>query len=99
MRRHLAVRELLRRITASARLLLEAEYAALGVPHDHGGFPQFVVDGVTDEQGKAIGPLPRQQGVLASMPHRLDPTRLADVRLAPDFEGWPDAHPDMKDFL
>ncbi|GAA2234918.1 MULTISPECIES: GAF domain-containing sensor histidine kinase [Kitasatospora] len=99
MSRHLEVREVLRRITASARQLLDAEYAALGVPDDHGGFAQFVVDGVTDEQWKAIGPLPRQHGVLASMLHRLDPTRLADVRLAPDFGGWPDAHPELKDFL
>lgn len=99
MSRHLEVREVLRRITAEARVLLGAEYAALGVPDDHGGFAQFVVDGVTEEQWKAIGPLPRQHGVLAAMLHRLTPTRLADVRRAPDFEGWPDAHPDMKDFL
>ncbi|MDH6578511.1 GAF domain-containing sensor histidine kinase [Kitasatospora sp. MAP5-34] len=99
MSRHLEVREVLRRITASARSLLGAEYAALGVPDDHGGFAQFVVDGVTDEQWKAIGPLPRQHGVLATMLHELTPTRLADVRQAPAFEGWPEAHPDMKDFL
>ncbi|TWE20198.1 GAF domain-containing sensor histidine kinase [Kitasatospora atroaurantiaca] len=99
MSRHLEVREVLRRITASARSLLGAEYAALGVPDDHGGFAQFVVDGVTDEQWKAIGPLPRQHGVLATMLHQLTPTRLTDVRQAPAFEGWPAAHPDMKDFL
>ncbi len=99
MSRHLEVREVLRRITASARSLLGAEYAALGVPDDHGGFAQFVVDGVTDEQWKAIGPLPRQHGVLATMLHELTPTRLADVRQAPAFVGWPRAHPAMKDFL
>ncbi|MGC0317908.1 GAF domain-containing sensor histidine kinase [Kitasatospora acidiphila] len=96
---HLEVREVLRRITASARSLLGAEYAALGVPDDHGGFAQFVVDGVSDEQWKAIGPLPRQHGVLATMLHELTPTRLADVRRAPAFEGWPQAHPELKDFL
>jgi signal transduction histidine kinase len=96
---HLEVREVLRRITASARSLLGAEYAALGVPDDHGGFAQFVVDGVTDEQWRAIGPLPRQHGVLATMLHETTPTRLADVRQAPAFEGWPAAHPDMTDFL
>ncbi|MEU9129784.1 GAF domain-containing sensor histidine kinase [Kitasatospora sp. NPDC048540] len=99
MSRHLEVREVLRRITASARTLLNAEYAALGVPDDHGGFAQFVVDGVSDEQWKAIGPLPRQHGVLAGMLHRLTPTRLKDVRRAPDFGGWPPAHPEMTDFL
>ncbi|MEY9944231.1 signal transduction histidine kinase [Kitasatospora sp. GAS1066B] len=96
---HLEVREVLRRITASARSLLGAEYAALGVPDDHGGFAQFVVDGVSDEQWKAIGPLPRQHGVLATMLHDPAPTRLADVRKAPAFEGWPDAHPELGDFL
>ncbi|WP_354642847.1 GAF domain-containing sensor histidine kinase [Kitasatospora camelliae] len=99
MSRHLEVREVLRRITASARSLLGAEYAALGVPDDHGGFAQFVVDGVTDEQWKAIGPLPRQHGVLATMLHDLRPTRLTDVRRAPAFEGWPSAHPELTDFL
>ncbi|WP_246561203.1 GAF domain-containing sensor histidine kinase [Kitasatospora kifunensis] len=96
---HLEVREVLRRITASARSLLGAEYAALGVPDDHGGFAQFVVDGVTDEQWKAIGPLPRQHGVLATMLHEMAPTRLTDVRKAPAFGGWPGAHPEMTDFL
>ncbi|MGW4807878.1 GAF domain-containing sensor histidine kinase [Kitasatospora sp. NPDC004272] len=99
MSRPLEVREVLRRITASARTLLGAEYAALGLPDDHGGFAQFVVDGVSDEQWRAIGPLPRQHGVLASMLHDREPTRLADVRTAPAFGGWPDAHPDMTDFL
>ncbi|MBD0694476.1 GAF domain-containing sensor histidine kinase [Streptomyces sp. CBMA123] len=99
MSRHLEVREVLRRITASARELLAAEYAALGVPDDHGGFAQFVVDGVTDEQWRAIGPLPRQHGVLAKMLHETGPTRLADVREAPAFEGWPAAHPEMDAFL
>ncbi|WP_371500124.1 GAF domain-containing sensor histidine kinase [Kitasatospora sp. NBC_00374] len=99
MSRHLEVREVLRRITASARSLLNAEYAALGVPDDHGGFAQFVVDGVSDEQWKAIGPLPRQHGVLAAMLHQVTPTRLTDVRQAPDFGGWPAAHPELKDFL
>ncbi|MFJ2865185.1 GAF domain-containing sensor histidine kinase [Kitasatospora sp. NPDC087314] len=99
MSRHLEVREVLRRITASARDLLGAEYAALGVPDDHGGFAQFVVDGVTDEQWRAIGPLPRQHGVLAKMLHETGPTRLADVRKAPAFGGWPAAHPEMDAFL
>lgn len=99
MSRHLEVGDVLKTIVASARELLDAEYAALGVPDDHGGFAQFVVDGVSDEQWKAIGPLPRQHGILAAMLHEAKPQRLADVREDPRFEGWPDAHPDMSDFL
>ncbi|MEU1128060.1 GAF domain-containing sensor histidine kinase [Streptomyces sp. NPDC005899] len=99
MSRHLEVRDVLKTIVASARELLDAEYAALGVPDDHGGFSQFVVDGVSDEEWKAIGPLPRQHGILAAMLHEAKPERLADVRKDPRFGGWPDAHPDMSDFL
>jgi signal transduction histidine kinase len=99
MSRHLEVRDVLKTIVASARELLDAQYAALGVPDDHGGFAQFVVDGVSDAQWKAIGPLPRQHGILAAMLRDAHPERLADVRRDPRFEGWPAAHPDMSDFL
>ncbi|MEU6274992.1 GAF domain-containing sensor histidine kinase [Streptomyces populi] len=99
MSRHLEVRDVLKTIVASARELLDAQYAALGVPDDHGGFAQFVVDGVSDAQWKAIGPLPRQHGILAAMLREARPERLADVREDPRFEGWPAAHPDMSDFL
>ncbi|MFH8370688.1 GAF domain-containing sensor histidine kinase [Streptomyces sp. NPDC018031] len=99
MSRHLEVRDVLQTIVVSARQLLDAEYAALGVPDDHGGFAQFVVDGVSEEQWKAIGPLPRQHGILAAMLRDATPQRLADVRQDPRFEGWPDAHPEMSDFI
>ncbi|MYU35252.1 GAF domain-containing protein [Streptomyces sp. SID8358] len=99
MSRHLEMSDVLKTIVASARELLDAEYAALGVPDDHGGFDRFVVDGVSDAQWKAIGPLPRQHGILAAMLSDATPQRLADVRTDPRFEGWPDAHPDMSDFL
>ncbi|GAB2776157.1 hypothetical protein GCM10027073_06160 [Streptomyces chlorus] len=99
MSRHLEVRDVLKTIVASARELLAAQYAALGVPDDHGGFAQFVVDGVSDGQWKAIGPLPRQHGILAAMLREDRPQRLADVRKDPRFEGWPSAHPDLVDFL
>ncbi|WP_329458506.1 GAF domain-containing sensor histidine kinase [Streptomyces sp. NBC_01497] len=99
MSRHLEVRDVLKTIVASARELLDAEYAALGVPDDHGGFAQFVVDGVSDEQWKAIGPLPRQHGILAAMLHDEKTERLADVRKDPRFGGWPRTHPELSDFL
>ncbi len=99
MSRHLEVRDVLKTIVASARDLLDAQYAALGVPDDHGGFAQFVVDGVSDEQWKAIGPLPRRT---ASSPRcSTTPPRSAwrTYAATPRFEGWPSAHPDLADFL
>jgi signal transduction histidine kinase len=99
MNRRLEVRDVLQTIVRSARELLGARYAALGVPDDQGGFAQFVVAGVSEQQWKAIGPLPRQHGILAAMLHEGTPQRLADVRRDPRFEGWPAAHPEMSDFL
>lgn len=96
---HLDVREVLQMIVSSARTLLDARYAALGVPDDEGSFAEFVADGVTDAQWKAIGPVPRQHGLLGVMMREARPQRLADIRADPRFAGWPKAHPVMKDFL
>lgn len=96
---HLSVQEVLQRIVRSARSLLGAEYAALGVPDEAGSFAEFVVDGVSDAQWRAIGPLPRQHGVLGAMLREARPQRYADIRRYPNFQGWPWAHPQMTAFL
>jgi signal transduction histidine kinase len=97
--RHLATDEVLQTIVATARELIGAEYAALGIPDGAGSFAQFLVDGVTDEQWAAIGPLPRQHGMLAVMLHDPQPQRLDDIREDPRFGWWPKAHPEMSAFL
>ncbi|QXJ23172.1 GAF domain-containing sensor histidine kinase [Actinomadura graeca] len=97
--RHLSVHEVLQVIVRAAAQLLDARYAALGVPDDEGSFAEFVVEGVTDEEWERIGPLPRQHGMLAAMLRGDTPKRLADIRREPEFEGWPAAHPVLKDFL
>src|SRR6478672_11603217 len=65
--RHLSVREVLQVIVRSAQRLLDARYAALGVPDEDGSFAEFVAEGLTDKQWEAIGPLPRQHGMLGAM--------------------------------
>lgn len=97
--RHLSVREVLQVIVRSAQRLLDARYAALGVPDDDGSFAEFVAEGLTDRQWDAIGPLPRQHGMLGAMLQEGVPARLPDLREDPRFEYWPAAHPIMKDFL
>jgi signal transduction histidine kinase len=96
---HLSVREVLQTILTSARRLLDARYAALGVPDDSGSFAEFLADGISDEQWRAIGPLPRQHGLLGTMLRDPNPVRLADIRQHPDFGWWPSAHPVLTDFL
>lgn len=99
MTRQLSVAEVLHTIVVSARTLVPCRYAALGVPDDAGSFAEFVVDGVPDEQRAAIGPLPRQHGLLAAMLADARPQRLDDVRRDPRFGWWPPAHPVLTDFL
>jgi signal transduction histidine kinase len=97
--RQLSTHDVLQTIVRSARSLLGARYAALGVPDDRGSFAEFVVDGISAGQWAAIGPLPRQHGMLAVLLREGRPQRLADIRSDPRFEGWPSAHPVLADFL
>jgi signal transduction histidine kinase len=97
--RQMSVRDVLQVIVRSARSLVGARYAALGVPDEANSFAEFVVDGISDEQWQAIGPLPRQHGMLGVLLNEGKPERLADIRQDPRFEGWPSAHPVMTHFL
>ena len=97
--RQLSTRDVLQVIVSSARSLANARYAALGVPDDHGSFAEFVVDGIPEWQRKAIGPLPRQHGMLGVLLHEGQPLRLDDIRADPRFEGWPPAHPELADVI
>ena len=98
--RQLSTRDALAVIVRSARTLAGARYAALGVPDAQGSFGEFVVDGMTLAQQRAIGPLPRQHGMLAALLTAGAPERLADIREDPRFGGWwPAAHPELTGFL
>jgi signal transduction histidine kinase len=97
--RQMAMRDVLHVIVRSARTLAGARYAALGVPDQHGSFGEFIVDGMTERQQRAIGPLPRQHGMLGVLLRSGVPERLADIQDDPRFEGWPAAHPDLQAFI
>jgi signal transduction histidine kinase len=95
----LSVRDVLQMIVRSARSLAGARYAALGVPDDAGSFAEFLVDGISAAEQAAIGPLPRQHGMLAVVLREGKPLRLDDIRADPRFWGWPAAHPELTDVL
>src|SRR5690348_5574758 len=61
---HLSVREVLQTIVTAARRLVDAQYAALGIPGENSSFSEFLADGLTGAQWRAIGPVPRQHGIL-----------------------------------
>ena len=97
--RQMSVRDVLQVIVRSARSLVGARYAALGVPDEGNSFAEFVVDGISGAEWQAIGPLPRQHGMLGVLLKEGKPERLADISQDPRFEGWPAAHPRMSHFL
>ncbi|GAA2277358.1 hypothetical protein GCM10009853_034440 [Glycomyces scopariae] len=97
--RHLSVHQVLEVIVSSARRLVGADYAAIGIPDDEGGFAEFITDGIGEEQRLKIGPLPRQHGMLAAILTETEPIRLDDLRRDPRFRWWPKAHPAMTALL
>jgi signal transduction histidine kinase len=95
-----AVEEVLQRLVDSARELAHARYSALGIPDGEGGFAAFLTSGMSDELVAAMGPLPRQHGLLGLMLETPEPFRTGDIHAHPRFRGWwPAAHPDMRSFL
>jgi signal transduction histidine kinase len=97
--RHLSVHQVLEVIVSSARRLVGADYAAIGIPDDEGGFAEFITDGIGEEQRLKIGPLPRQHGMLAAILTETEPIRLDDLRRDPRYRWWPRAHPTMAALL
>src|ERR1700734_3935135 len=74
--RQMPVRDVLQVIVRSARSLVGARYAALGVPDEGDSFAEFVVDGISGAEWQAIGPLPRRHGMLAVLLNEGQPERL-----------------------
>ncbi len=96
----LSVEEVLQRLVDSARELVGARYAALGIPDGSGGFRRFLVSGMSDQLVAAMGPLPRTHGMLGAMLETHDAYLTDDIHRDPRFRGWwPREHPDMRSFL
>jgi signal transduction histidine kinase len=90
----------LHQLATSARDLVDARYAAIGVPEPEGDhFAKFVTVGMSDELIERIGPLPRTHGLLAAMLCDPAPYRTDDITADPRFGWWPSAHPRMGSFL
>jgi signal transduction histidine kinase len=98
--RERSVDTVLQRIVHSARELVNARYAALGVPDGQGNFARFITSGMTDDEIAAMGPLPRTHGLLGAMLESDESHRTPDIRRDPRFRGWwPSAHPVMRSFM
>ncbi|MCU1574729.1 MAG: histidine kinase [Micrococcaceae bacterium] len=95
----LSLEAVLERVVRSARSLLQAKYAALGVIGEDHTLTHFVTEGIDSELAGRIGPLPTGHGVLGLLVRQPKPLRLHDLRQHPDSAGFPQHHPPMGTFL
>ncbi len=88
------------RVLQTAREMTGARYAALGILNERRSeLEQFLTSGVDEQTHKAIGALPRGQGVLGALIEHPQPLRLEDVGQHPSSYGFPAGHPPMHSFL
>ncbi|NUK06858.1 GAF domain-containing sensor histidine kinase [Streptomyces lunaelactis] len=98
--RELDLEHVLRSITEAAAVLVDAEYAALGVIAPSGrSLSQFLTVGVSEEQIAAIGPYPSGHGILGELIRNPQPLRLPKISEHPASYGFPPHHPPMNTFL
>ena len=75
---------MLHQLAASARDLVGARYAAVGIPEPEGDeFARFVTVGMSDELIARLGPLPRTHGMLDAMLTDPSPYRTDDITRDP----------------
>ncbi|WP_327186465.1 MULTISPECIES: sensor histidine kinase [unclassified Streptomyces] len=98
--RELNLEQALHSIVEAAAVLVDAEYAALGVIGPDGKrLSAFHTIGVTEEQIAAIGPYPEGHGILGELIRHPEPLRLAKISEHPASYGFPPHHPPMNTFL
>ena len=90
----------LQEVVDSARDVIGARYAALGILDPKGkGLESFVTSGVADEAHGQIGSPPIGKGVLGLLIQDPRPIRIADLSDHPQASGFPKHHPGMQSFL
>jgi signal transduction histidine kinase len=95
----LSLTNLLRRVVESAREIVGAKYAALGVIASDGTLEEFIHCGMDAETVAAIGELPKGRGLLGALLEEHQTIRLADIADDPRSSGVPLAHPPITSFL
>lgn len=89
----------LQHIVDSARELVSAGYAALGVFNPDRELETFVFSGISPKQADDIGDYPEGRGMLGAVLNSAYPVRVSDVGQDARSEGTPEGHPAMTSFL
>ena len=90
----------LQQVVDSAREVVGARYAALGVlAADRTTLSQFVTSGLSPAERDRIGDPPKGHGLLGEVIRRAKPIRTPDINEHPKSHGFPPHHPPMQSFL
>ncbi len=94
-----SLENVLQQITDSARELVGARYAALGVPGAEGQLEKFVTSGISLEATSQIAHQPQGLGLLGAIMQEGRTIRLPHLAQDPRSVGFPPGHPQMDSFL
>ncbi|WP_432138382.1 MULTISPECIES: sensor histidine kinase [unclassified Streptomyces] len=98
--RELDLEQALHSIVEAAAVLVDAQYAALGVIGPDGtSLSDFHTVGIDDEQIREIGHYPEGHGILGELIRHPEPLRLTKLSEHPASYGFPAHHPPMNSFL
>ncbi len=95
----LSLPRVLNRLAEIAAHLVNARYAALGVPSDKGGLENFFTYGMTGSQIGHMDHYPLGNGLLGELLRVSEPIRLEDMKRDPRSAGFCANHPRMTSFL
>lgn len=95
----LALDKVLQQIVDSARELVGAQYAALGVADGEGYLETFIHSGMSEEAAAKISHLPRGLGLLGAIVREKRTIRIPRISDDPRSVGFPAGHPAMDSFL
>ena len=87
-------------VVDSARGVIEARYAALGILNSDGmHLERFITSGMSPETHTHLGDSPTGHGILGLLIREPQPMRLRDLREHAKAFGFPEHHTPMKSFL
>jgi signal transduction histidine kinase len=95
----LSVDRVLQLIVDRVRVLVDAQYAAVGIVGPLGEIEQFITSGITAAQRESIGPLPRGHGLLGLIMGENRSFLIDDIAMDHRRYGFPPNHPEMHAFL
>ena len=90
---------ILQGVIDGARSLTGARYGALLILDDAGSMQDLVTSGMTPEERRRLGALPKGLGLLGYLSEIEGPLRLAEIASHHSSVGFPEGHPPMKTFL